>query len=95
MAWQFAGTNHKAHEKVALKVIAFSFFGLAAFVTYDATSSPITGQAPEHSTLGFASAAPPLSLLMMPIASLIQRRTGTELGFSSAVADSKHTLLCT
>lgn len=31
----------------------------------------------------------------MPVASLIQRRTGNELGSHSAVADSKQTLLCT
>ena len=32
VAWQFAGGDHEAREKVALRVIAFSFFGLAAFV---------------------------------------------------------------
>lgn len=42
VAWQFAGGDHEAREKVALRVIAFSFFGLAAFVTYDAGSSLIT-----------------------------------------------------
>jgi len=31
----------------------------------------------------------------MPVASWFQRRTGTELGSHSAVADSKQTLLCT
>ena len=93
VAWQFAGGDHEAREKVALRVIAFSFFGLAAFVTYDAGSSLITGHAAEHSSLGIGIAA--LSLLVMPVASLIQRRTGNELGSHSAVADSKQTLLCT
>lgn len=31
----------------------------------------------------------------MPVLSLVQRRTGRELGSRSAVADSKQTLLCT
>lgn len=93
VAWQFAGGDHEAREKVALRVIAFSFFGLAAFVTYDAGISLITGHAAEHSSLGIGIAA--LSLLVMPVASLIQRRTGNELGSHSAVADSKQTLLCT
>lgn len=93
VAWQFAGGDHDAREKVALRIIAFSFFGLAAFVTYDAGTGLITGHAPEHSTVGITIAA--VSLLIMPFASLIQRRTGTELGSHSAVADSKQTLLCT
>jgi divalent metal cation (Fe/Co/Zn/Cd) transporter len=93
VAWQFAGGDHEARETVALRIIAVSFFGLALFVTYDAVSSLVTGHAAQHSSLGIAIAA--LSLLIMPIASWVQRRTGTELGSHSAVADSKQTLLCT
>jgi len=36
-----------------------------------------------------------LSLAIMPVLSLTQRRTGRELGSASAVADSKQTLICT
>lgn len=93
VAWQFSGADHAARERVALRVIAFSFFGLAAFVGYDATSSLVTGQAPEHAPVGIAIAG--LSLVVMPLASWAQRRTGTELGSHSAVADSTQTLLCT
>jgi divalent metal cation (Fe/Co/Zn/Cd) transporter len=93
VAWQFAGGDHEARERVALRIIAFSFVSLAAFVTYDATSALVTGHAADHSALGIGIAA--LSLLVMPIASWIQRRTGNELGSHSAVADSKQTLLCT
>ncbi len=93
VAWQFAGPRPEEREKVALRIISVSFFGLAAFVSYDALSSLITRQAPEHSALGIVIAA--LSLLIMPTVSLIQRRTGEELGSHSAVADSKQTLLCT
>jgi hypothetical protein len=39
VAWQFAGRDPEAREKVALRVIAFSFFGLAAFVTIDSVRS--------------------------------------------------------
>lgn len=93
VAWQFAGRDPEAREKVALRVIAFSFFGLAAFVTFDAVTSLAAGHAADHSSLGIGIAA--LSLLVMPAASWIQRRTGNELGSHSAVADSKQTLLCT
>ena len=39
VAWQFAGRDPEAREKIALKVIACSFFALAAFVTVDALRS--------------------------------------------------------
>ncbi|MGY0535875.1 cation transporter [Nocardioides sp. YJ-D4] len=93
VAWQFAGRDPEAREKTALRIIAFSFFGLAAFVSYNAVTALVTGHAADHSGLGIGIAA--LSLLVMPAASWIQRRTGNELGSHSAVADSKQTLLCT
>lgn len=92
VAWQFAGRDHEAREKIALRVIAFSFFGLAGFVTWDAVIGLLAGQAAEHSVVGIGLAA--LSLMIMPAASWVQRRTGRELGSHSAVADSKQTLLC-
>ena len=93
VAWQFAGRDPEARERVALKVIACSFFGLAVFVTIDALRSLFgTGEA-QHSPVGLALAA--LSLAVMPALSWAQRRAGRELGSRSAVADSKQTLLCT
>ncbi|WP_157518629.1 cation transporter [Herbidospora mongoliensis] len=93
VAWQFSVTDHERREKTALRVIAVSFFALAAYVTFDAVRALLgTGQA-EHSTAGLILAG--LSLLIMPFLSYAQRRTGRELGSASAVADSKQTLLCT
>jgi divalent metal cation (Fe/Co/Zn/Cd) transporter len=92
VAWQFAGTNPEAREKVALKVIAVSFFALAAFVTFDALRSLFGSGEAEHSTVGLVLAA--VSLAVMPFLSYAQRRAGRELGSASAVADSKQTLLC-
>jgi divalent metal cation (Fe/Co/Zn/Cd) transporter len=93
VAWQFAGRDPEAREKVALKVIACSFFALAIFVTIDAVRSLFgTGEA-QHSPVGLVLAA--VSLAVMPLLSWAQRRAGRELGSRSAVADSKQTLLCT
>ena len=39
VAWQFSGRDPEAREKMALRVIAFSFFALAAYVTVEATRS--------------------------------------------------------
>lgn len=93
VAWQFAGRDPEAREKVALRAIAFSFFGLAAFVTVDAVRALSGVGEARHSTVGIVLAA--VSLVVMPVLSWAQRRAGRELGSTSAVADSKQTLLCT
>ena len=93
VAWQFAAPDPHQREKVAMRVIAFSFFGLAAFVTVDAIRALVGAAEPEHSPVGIGLAA--VSLVIMPFLSWFERRTGRELGSASAVADSKQTLLCT
>lgn len=93
VVWQFAAPDPQKREKVALRVIAVSFFGLAAYVSVDAVLSLFGLRDPEHSPVGIAIAA--LSLLVMPFLSWFERRTGRELGSASAVADSKQTLICT
>ncbi|WP_030263667.1 cation transporter [Streptomyces violens] len=96
VAWQFSARDHavrEARERGALRVIAVSFFALAAYVTADAVRALTgTGEA-EHSLPGIVIAA--LSLAVMPFLSAAQRRAGRALGSASAVADSKQTLLCT
>jgi divalent metal cation (Fe/Co/Zn/Cd) transporter len=93
VAWQFAGRHPEAREKTALRIIAASFFGLAAYVTVEAVRSFLGVGEARHSTIGIVLAA--MSLVIMPVLSYAQRRAGRELGSLSAVADSKQTLLCT
>jgi divalent metal cation (Fe/Co/Zn/Cd) transporter len=93
VAWQFAGPDHERREKVALRVIAVSFFALAAYVTVEALRTLVGGHQPEHSSVGIALVS--ISIVVMPFLSWAQRRAGRELGSASAVADSKQTLLCT
>jgi divalent metal cation (Fe/Co/Zn/Cd) transporter len=93
VAWQFAGRDPEAREKVALRIIAVSFFALAAYVTVESVRALVGGAEAEHSSVGLVLAV--LSLLIMPVLSYAQRRAGRELGSRSAVADSKQTLLCT
>ncbi|NEW37561.1 cation transporter [Nocardia cyriacigeorgica] len=93
VAWQFAGRDPQKREKIALRIIAFSFFALAAYVTVDSIRALLGVGEAEHSTVGIALAA--ASLVIMPVLSAAQRRAGRELGSVSAVADSKQTLLCT
>ncbi|MEO3780405.1 cation transporter [Micromonospora sp. B11E3] len=93
VAWQFAGRDPQAREKVALRVIAVSFFALAAYVVVGSMRALTGNGEAEHSAVGLVLAA--LSLLVMPLLSAAQRRAGRELGSRSAVADSRQTLLCT
>lgn len=92
VAWQFAAPDHRSRERVAMRLIAISFFGLAAFVTVDAARALLTGHEPDESPVGIALAA--VSVVVMPVLSWFERRTGRELGSASAVADSRQTLLC-
>lgn len=92
VAWQFSARDPERREKTALRFIAFSFFGLALFIGFDAVRALLTGAEAEHSTVGIVLAA--VSLAVMPVLSYLQRRAGRELGSRSAVADSKQTLLC-
>ncbi len=92
VAWQFAGRDPEARERTALRLIAVSFFGLAAFVAVDAVRSLAGAGEPAHSPVGIGLAV--ASLLIMPALSAFERRTGRELGSASAVADSRQTLLC-
>ncbi|MFI8193870.1 cation transporter [Streptomyces sp. NPDC085946] len=96
VAWQFSASDHaarEAREQRTLRIIAVSFFTLAAYVTFDAVRALTgTGEA-ERSFPGIVIAT--LSLAIMPFLSFAQRKAGRELGSASAVADSKQTLLCT
>jgi divalent metal cation (Fe/Co/Zn/Cd) transporter len=93
VAWQFAGRDPEARERTALRIIAFSFFALAAYVSVESVRALLGGADAGSSTVGIALAA--VSLAVMPGLSYAQRRAGRELGSRTAVADSKQTLLCT
>lgn len=90
--WQFRHRMPEARERTALRLIALSFFALAAYVAFESVRSLLTGEAAAHSTIGIAVAA--VSLVVMPTLSWAQRRTGRLLGSPTVVADSKQTLLC-
>ncbi|GHC67466.1 cation transporter [Streptomyces violaceochromogenes] len=96
VAWQFSAREHavrEAREKTTLRIIAVSFFALAAYVSVDAIRALAGPGEADRSITGIVLAA--LSLAVMPFLSAAQRRAGRELGSASAVADSKQTLLCT
>ncbi len=91
--WQFRHPFPETRERRALRLIAFSFFGLALYVTVESVRSLITGSTPDASSIGIGLAI--ASLVVMPLLSAAQRRTGKALGSNAVVADGTQTLLCT
>lgn len=91
--WQFSHTMPESRERQALRLLACSFFALAAYVGFESARALITGAQAEHSTVGIGLAV--ASLIVMPFISLAQRRTGRALGSDAVFADGTQTLLCT
>lgn len=93
IVWQFRHRLPETRERAALRAIALSFFALAAYVAFESARGLLTGSDSEASSVGMIIAA--VSLVIMPVLSWAQRRTGRQLGSPTVVADSKQTLLCT
>ena len=73
--------------------MAFSFFALAGYVSFESVRALLGGHDPDKSPVGIGLAA--ASLMIMPFLSWAQRRTGKALGSNAVIADSTQTLLCT
>jgi divalent metal cation (Fe/Co/Zn/Cd) transporter len=90
--WQFRSRLPEARERLALKLIAVSFFALAGWVAVSALRTLLGAAEPQPSPLGIGLAA--VSLIVMPLLVWAKRRTGRELRSKTVVADSTQTLLC-
>jgi len=91
--WQFRSRIPEARERLALRLIAGSFFALAAWIVFDATRSLLGAGEADPSPLGIGIAA--ASVVVMPLLVWAKRRTGRELRSATVMADSTQTLLCT
>jgi divalent metal cation (Fe/Co/Zn/Cd) transporter len=89
--WELRGVGEH-RERRALRLIAISFFVLAAYVLLGSTRDLITTAEPRESIPGIVLTA--CSLVVMPLLAWWKRRTGTALGSATLVADSVETLLC-
>ncbi len=88
--WQFRHPLPESRERRALRLMALSFFSLAAYVSVESVRALVGGHEPDPSAVGLATA----SLTIMPFLSWAQRRTGRSLGSNAVLADSTQTLLC-
>jgi divalent metal cation (Fe/Co/Zn/Cd) transporter len=76
----------------ALRLIAISFFVLAAYVIVEAGRDLVVGSEAGESLPGVVLAA--VSLLVMPILAFAKRRTGSAMNSRTLLADATETLLC-
>ncbi len=76
--WQFRHRLPESRERQALRLMAFSFFALAAYVTFESVRALASGHDPDASPVGIGLAA--ASLAIMPFLSWAQRRTGRDRG---------------
>lgn len=91
--WQFSHKVPESREHQALRLLAFSFFALAAYVGFGSARALISGTDADPSNVGIGLAI--ASLIIMPFISYAQRRTGRLLGSNAVYADGTQTLLCT
>jgi len=91
VVWRLAGEDRE-RERRALRLIAVSFFALAAYVVAESVRDVLVGSEADESGVGIALAA--VSLLVMPALALAKRRTGQALGDRVVLADSAETRLC-
>lgn len=99
IAWRLSrrDTDYAAAERAerrAVRLIALTFFAIAAYVAYDAVTTLLgLRDEPRHSPLGVAITA--LSLVVMPTLAWGKRRTAARLGSVALRADAAETQLCT
>lgn len=79
-------------ERRALRVIGATFFLLAVYIVTDAAYTLITSSRPNSSLAGVAVTA--AALLVMPLLSLMKRRTGSALGSQMLLADAAESIFC-
>jgi len=99
IAWRLSrqGEDHAANERAekrAVRLIALSFFAIAAYVTYDAVTTLLgLGDKPVHSGVGLILVV--LSVVVMPAIAWAKRRVAAGLGSVALRADAAETQLCT
>ncbi|MEU0352768.1 cation transporter [Streptomyces sp. NPDC006237] len=86
--WQLRA-GAQARQRQSLRLIALSFFALAAYVSYESLRDLISGDKAGESWIGIGLNVVALAV-MLPVA-IAQRRTGRSLGNQTVVAQSQET----
>jgi divalent metal cation (Fe/Co/Zn/Cd) transporter len=92
VVWQLRGTVSEERETRALRLIAVTFFALAAYLAVESIIDLVSQHRPEQSTAGIAVTA--AALVVMPLLALAKRRTGQQLGNQALIADAAESAFC-
>jgi len=84
--------THEHAERRVLRIIAVTFFLLAAYVVIGSGINLATQAHPERSPVGISLTV--ASLLVMPLVGWRKRRVGTSLHNPLVLADAAETMLC-
>jgi divalent metal cation (Fe/Co/Zn/Cd) transporter len=94
--WRMTVDRDTAHrernEELALRLVGFSFLGLAGCLVFQSVIRFADEKTPQPSTLGMVIAA--LSLIVMPLLSSAKREVARRLGSLAMAADAKQTDFC-
>ncbi|VEH41134.1 Predicted Co/Zn/Cd cation transporters [Kocuria rosea] len=86
------GETDERKEKIALRLVAVTFFILAAYVTVEGIRSLLEGEAPESSPVSIIILV--ASLIIMPILAAAKKKVGTALSDNLILADAAETRIC-
>jgi divalent metal cation (Fe/Co/Zn/Cd) transporter len=94
LLWRFAASRATSEdaERRAQKLIAISFYVIAAYVGFEAVRSLLTGDRPEASWVGIGLAA--VTLVTMPPLAIAKGRIGEKLGSSATKSEGQQNMLC-
>lgn len=79
-------------ERMALRIIAGTFFALAAYVVIEGVQNLVAAEKPATSTVGIVLTG--VSVVVMPLLARTKRNVGETLGSRLVVADAAETRLC-
>lgn len=86
------GQADEAKERRALKLIAVTFFVLAAYVTIEGIRSLVLGDKPDNSIVGIVLLG--TSVIVMPLLAAAKMKVGHRLSDPLILADAAETRIC-
>lgn len=86
------GVADERKERLTLRLVAVSFFVLAAYVTIEGIRSLLSDEEPERSPVAIVLLV--LSLIVMPVLAAAKKRVGVALQDNLILADAVETKIC-
>jgi len=94
LLWRFGGSRHASEdaERTAYRLIAVSFWVIAAWIGFEAVRQLVAGSHPEVSWVGIGLAA--VTLVTMPSLAIAKGRVAERLHSAATKAEGRQNMLC-